>query len=71
MWIVMTALCGVAIISFFMMKDIPLRRTVDKNWGVKEKEKMQDSEKTAVTPSQASQTQTTVEGDGGNAEGEK
>ncbi|KAJ7573867.1 MFS general substrate transporter [Mycena floridula] len=35
-WIVLEAFCAAGLISFFFMKDVPLRTTVDKKWGIKE-----------------------------------
>ncbi|KAJ7480175.1 MFS general substrate transporter [Mycena galericulata] len=38
-WVVMEAVCAVGLLTFFFMKDIPLGRTTDKQWTLKEKVK--------------------------------
>ncbi|KAJ7581827.1 MFS general substrate transporter [Mycena floridula] len=38
-WIAMEALCALGFFSFFVMKDVPLRNTVDKKWGISEDRK--------------------------------
>lgn len=42
-WIAMEALCGLGFLSFIAMKDIPLRKTVDKKWGVQGAEKNREA----------------------------
>ncbi|KAJ7143490.1 MFS general substrate transporter [Mycena crocata] len=36
-WIVMEVVCAAGLVSFFFMKDIPLSRTTDKQWTLKDK----------------------------------
>ncbi|KAI0684558.1 MFS general substrate transporter [Cytidiella melzeri] len=38
-WVVMLALCGAGMASVGLMKAFPLRKTTDKQWGLKEKDK--------------------------------
>ena len=38
-WVVMLCLCGAGMVSVFLMKEFSLRKTTDKKWGLKEKEK--------------------------------
>ncbi|KAJ7573933.1 MFS general substrate transporter [Mycena floridula] len=35
-WIVLEGICTVGLLSLFIMKDVPLRNTVDKKWGLSE-----------------------------------
>lgn len=51
-WIEITALCGVGLLSFFAMKDVPLRKSVDKKWGIS---KVKDSTETTTQESQQPQ----------------
>lgn len=37
-WVVMIALCGAGMVSVALLKEFPLRKTTDKNWGLKEKQ---------------------------------
>ncbi|TFK39902.1 MFS general substrate transporter [Crucibulum laeve] len=44
LWIAIEIFCAVGILSIFVMKDIPLRKTVDKRWGLnREEKKVSDS----------------------------
>jgi hypothetical protein len=45
-WIVMAGCAAAGLVSVFLIRDIPLARTVDKKWGLKEKEA-----KNSATPS--------------------
>ena len=47
-WVVMSVLCGVGLLTVALMKEFSLRKTTDKNWGLKEKEDTTDEEKVAV-----------------------
>ncbi|KAJ6604262.1 MFS general substrate transporter [Mycena vulgaris] len=38
-WIVMEVVCAAGLVTFFFMKDIPLGRTTDKQWTLREKNK--------------------------------
>ncbi|KAF7339985.1 MFS general substrate transporter [Mycena venus] len=38
-WVVMEAVCAAGLLTFFFMKDVPLRRTTDKQWSLAEKVK--------------------------------
>ncbi|KAJ6471758.1 MFS general substrate transporter [Mycena vitilis] len=42
-WIVMEAFCAVGLVTFIFMKDIPLGRTTDKQWTMKENVKVEDN----------------------------
>lgn len=43
-WIVMVALSGAGMLTVFFIKEFPLNKSTDKNWGLKEKEKSENSE---------------------------
>ncbi|KAF8058199.1 MFS general substrate transporter, partial [Lyophyllum atratum] len=36
-WIAMEVFCGVGAVTFFLMRDVPLRKTVDKQWAIEKK----------------------------------
>jgi hypothetical protein len=38
-WIAMTVICGVGFISSMAIRNVPLRRAVDKKWGMAERPK--------------------------------
>ena len=54
-WVVMVALCGAGMLSVALIKDFSLRKTTDKQWGLKEKEKNGNSHSVDVTEAEAKQ----------------
>lgn len=43
-WVVMSVLSGVGIVTVLFIKDFPLRKTTDKKWGLKERKAQGDAE---------------------------
>lgn len=43
-WVVMSVLSGVGIVTVVFIRDFPLRKTTDKTWGLKERKAQGDAE---------------------------
>ncbi|KIP05681.1 hypothetical protein PHLGIDRAFT_119585 [Phlebiopsis gigantea 11061_1 CR5-6] len=44
-WLVMLALCAAGVLTVAVIRDFPLRKTTDRSWGLKEKERARDAER--------------------------
>lgn len=58
-WVIMLALCGAGMLSVALLKEFPLRKTTDKQWGLKEKsEQQRAADEEASMPSSGEDTGT-------------
>lgn len=66
-WVIMLALCGAGMLSVALIKEFPLRKTTDKQWGLKEKSEQQraaDQEASMPASSTAEDTGTPMPSEG-------